>query len=391
MAIDSEVLAFKTEKSSERTNDPLAARSRQVIRVSAIGIATNVLLAAFKLVVGLVSNSIAIVLDAVNNLSDAASSIITIVGTHLAQRTADRDHPYGFGRVEYLTTIIIAALVLWAGVTSLVESAQRILHPEPASYTAVALVIIVVAVVAKFLLGTYVIGWGKKLGSASLVASGTDSKMDSILSASTVAAALVTLAFGVSIEAWVAAAISLFIVKAGFDILRETVGKLLGERVPTELSHQVKAAVASVPEVIGAYDLFLGDYGPDRLMGSIHVEVADSMTAAQIDTLTRAIQQQVFTQTGVLLHTVGVYSHNTTAPESQVLLGQLKAVVLTHPEVKELHGFYVDEKNKQLRADVVISYDAEGRQQLFSRLCREAQAAISGYEVSLTLDADISD
>lgn len=397
MAQDSEVLAFKTERvpaddaGTNRGSNPLADRSRQVVRVSAIGIATNVLLAAFKLVVGLISNSIAIVLDAVNNLSDAASSIITIVGTYLAQRSADHEHPYGFGRIEYLTTIIIAALVLWAGITSLVESVQRIVHPELSSYSALALLIIVVAVVVKFLLGTYVIQWGKKLSSDALVASGTDSKMDSILSASTVVAAVITILFGISIETWVGALISLVIIKAGFDILRETVGKLLGERVPAELSHQVKATVDALPEVIGAYDLFLGDYGPDRLMGSIHVEVADNMTAAQIDTLTRTIQQQVFAQTGVLLHTVGIYSHNTAAPESQAFLGQLKAVVMAHPEVKELHGFYLDEKNKRVRADVVISYKTEGRQQLFARLCREAQAALTGYEVSLTLDADISD
>lgn len=149
-------------------------RDKGIIKTGVVGIVVNVLLSAFKAAVGLLSNSIAIVLDAVNNISDAASSLITIVGTKLAGKRPDRKHPYGYGRVEYLTTIIVAVIVLWAGVTSLQESVGRIINPEEASYDAVTLIIVAVAVVTKIVLGLYTKRNGQKLNSGSLVASGTD-------------------------------------------------------------------------------------------------------------------------------------------------------------------------------------------------------------------------
>lgn len=365
-------------------------RERKVVRVSGIGIAANVVLAAFKAAVGFISGSIAIVLDAVNNLSDAASSLITIVGTKLASKQADREHPYGFGRIEYLMTIIIAALVLWAGATSLNESVRRILSPEPASYTASALLIVAVAVVVKLVLGRYVGKQGQALGSDSLVASGTDATMDAALSASTLAAAFVQIIWHVSIEAWVGALISVVIIKAGIDILRETVDKLLGERLDPDLSHTIKHEVESVDGVLGAYDLMLGDYGPERLMGSVHVEVQDTTTAAQIDKLTREIQKRVHSKTGVILHTVGVYSHNSCGDVSE-LEALITRTIKAHPEAKEVHGFYADMQNRTCRADIIISYDVANRSALYQRICKEVQAVAAPYKVELTLDADVSD
>ena len=184
-------------------------RDKGIIKTGIVGIVVNVLLSAFKAAVGLLSNSIAIVLDAVNNISDAASSLITIVGTKLAGKRPDRKHPYGYGRVEYLTTIIVAVIVLWAGVTSLQESVGRIINPEEASYDAVTLVIVAVAVVTKIVLGLYTKRNGQKLNSGSLVASGTDALMDSIISAATLLAAFIFIFTGVSLEAWLGVIISI--------------------------------------------------------------------------------------------------------------------------------------------------------------------------------------
>ena len=172
---------------------------------------------AAKAVVDVLSSSIAIVLDAVNNLSDALSSIITIVGTKLAGKAPTKKHPYGYGRIEYLTTVVIAVIVLTAGVTSLKESIEHIIHPETPDYSTVSIIIVSVAVVVKVLLGTYFKKRGKTLDSDSLVASGQDALMDSIISVSTVVAALVFVFFGVSLEAWLGVIISIFILKAGYD------------------------------------------------------------------------------------------------------------------------------------------------------------------------------
>lgn len=372
-----------------------ADRAGQVVRVSAVGIAANVLLAAFKAAVGLVSSSIAIVLDAVNNLSDAASSLITIIGTKLAAKGPDRAHPFGYGRIEYLTTVVIGVLILWAGATSLVESVRRIVSPEQPSYTVVSLAIVAVAVLVKILLGRYVTSKGKQLASDSLAASGTDALMDAALSASTLVAALITVFAHVSIEAWVGAIISAFIIKAGFDVLREAIGKMLGQRVDAEQAREVKRVVRSVPGVLGAYDLVLNDYGPERLSGSVHVEVADTMTAPQIDELERAISREVFERCGVLLHTVGIYSSNTSGKEAARMRKTIEDIAFAHPEVKEVHGFYLSEESKLLSFDVIISYDTshDDRERIYREIKDEAERACGaeGFRVDVTLDADISD
>ena len=151
-----------------------ANRDQVIIRTSIIGIIANVFLAGFKAAVGLVSNSIAVILDAVNNLSDALSSVITIVGTKLAGKKPDKKHPLGYGRIEYLSAMIVAAIVLYAGITSFVESVKKIIHPEEPDYSVVSLVIIGAAVVVKLLLGSYVKKKGKEVNSGSLIASGSD-------------------------------------------------------------------------------------------------------------------------------------------------------------------------------------------------------------------------
>ena len=151
-----------------------ADREKTIVRTSIIGILTNVLLAAFKAAVGIISNSIAVTLDAVNNLSDALSSVVTIIGAKLGAKAPDKKHPLGYGRIEYLSSMIVAAIVLYAGITSLVESVKKIIHPEAADYGTISLIIIAVAIVVKLVLGRYVKKQGEKVNSGALVASGKD-------------------------------------------------------------------------------------------------------------------------------------------------------------------------------------------------------------------------
>ena len=209
-------------------------RGQKIVRTSLIGVGTNILLAGFKAAVGLLSHSVAIVLDAVNNLSDALSSLITIAGTKIAARSPDREHPLGHGRVEYLSATIIAVIILYAGITSLVESVKKILHPETPDYSAVTLIVVGAAVIVKLLLGRYFRKVGAETASESLSASGSDAVFDAVISASTLVAAALFLIFGWQLEAWLAAAISLYIIKSGFGMLRETVSDLVGERVDSE-------------------------------------------------------------------------------------------------------------------------------------------------------------
>ena len=224
------------------------SREKTIIRTSIIGIIANVFLAGFKAAIGLLSNSIAITLDAVNNISDAGSSLITIVGAKLAGREPDKKHPFGYGRIEYLSAMIISVIVLYAGITSLVESVKQIIHPETPDYSVISLVIVAVAVVVKFFLGRYVKATGEKVNSDSLINSGEDARLDSVISASTLVAAVIFLAFGLSLEAWLGAIISLIIIKSGVEMLKETVSRILGENNDPELAKVIKQTVRSFPD-----------------------------------------------------------------------------------------------------------------------------------------------
>jgi cation diffusion facilitator family transporter len=366
-------------------------RDRGIVRASVVGIVANVLLTAVKAAVGLLSNSIAIVLDAVNSLSDAAASGITIVGTKLAGKQPDRKHPFGYGRIEYLTTIIIAVIVLWAGIESLQQSVGRIITPEPADYDTVTLIVVAIAVVAKIMLGLYTKRVGARLNSGALVASGADSMMDSIISAATLAAALIYLLCGLSLEAWLGAIIALIIIKAGVDMLREVLSKIIGERISPDTARSVKETVASVDGVLGAYDLMLDDYGPDKLWGSVHVEVPDTMSADQIDELTRRIQRKVYQRCDVILHTVGVYSQNTKGGVTAEIRAAVIAYADADPYILEVHGFYAEEDQHAARLDLVVSFDADDRHAVVAAAKEYLEKRYPGWSFEIALDSDISD
>ena len=377
-------------ESDEEKNES-EKRGRTIVRTSLIGIFANVLLAGFKAVVGAASGSVAIVMDAVNNLSDAASSIITIVGTKLAGRPADKKHPFGYGRMEYLSAMVISLIVLYAGITSLQESVKKIIHPQTPEYTAVTLVIVAVAVLVKIVLGRFVKATGKRVNSDSLVNSGQDAIMDSVISASTLAAAAIYLTTNVSLEAWLGAVISAVIIKSGIDMLRETLSEILGEEVSADLARKIKADVCSFPEVRGAYDLVLNNYGPDVYNGSIHVEVCDTLNADEIDSLTRAITAKVYQKEGVLLTAISVYSYNTKDPEVTQMRDKLVSILKENPNVLQVHGFYVEKEKKAMRFDMVVSFNEKDRGKLYQDMLRKAREAFPDYHVTAAMDTDFSE
>lgn len=367
------------------------SREGIIVRTSIIGIAANLFLAAFKAAVGILAGSIAVVLDAVNNLSDALSSLITIIGTKLASKKPDSKHPYGYGRIEYLSATIISVIVLYAGVTSLVESVKKIITPETPDYSVVSLIIIAAGVVVKILLGRYVKGVGEKVDSDSLVNSGEDATNDAVISSATLVAAVLFMMTGLSLEAYLAAVISVVIIKSGIEMLSDMISRMLGERVDSELSKEIKATVASVDGARGAYDLFLHDYGPDRMMGSVHVEVPDTMTADQLDVMTRTIEKRVFAKHHVALTAVGFYSHNTKDDESAKIYENIRRIVSEIDHVLQIHGFYCDLKEKTIRFDAVVDFKAPDRNAVWQQVCAAVLEAYPDYKLTVALDADTAD
>ena len=365
-------------------------REKVIVRTSIIGIAANVLLAAFKAVIGVLSNSIAITLDAVNNLSDALSSVITIIGAKLGAKLPDKKHPLGYGRIEYLSSMLVAAIVLYAGITSLVESVKKIIHPEAANYATVSLVIIAVAIVVKLILGRYVKRQGQKVNSGALIASGSDASFDAILSASVLASAIIYLVWGISLEAYVGVVISLVIIKAGIEMMIETLNDIIGQRGNAETSLRIREILTQEPEVRGAYDLTLFNYGPDKHYGSVHLELPDTMTVDEVDQLTRRAQARVLKETGVILTGIGVYSYNTSDDEAAQIRDTVQKTVMSHDWALQLHGFYADTEAKSMRFDVVLSFDVD-KADAVGIMSQEVQALYPDYHIMILPDVDVVD
>ncbi|MBQ1306594.1 MAG: cation transporter [Erysipelotrichaceae bacterium] len=373
----------------ENTGEVL--RSRKIIRTSIIGIAANVFLSALKAVIGLLSHSIAIVLDAVNNISDAASSLITIIGTRLADKKADRRHPFGYGRIEYLSAMLISMIVLYAGITSFIESVKKIIHPDIPDYSPASLLIIAAGVLVKLLLGNYVKKTGEAVNSDSLVNSGEDARMDALISVTTLIAAVIYLTAGISLEAWLGALISILIIKSGAEMVMTTVSHQLGEPADVKLAIALKKTVNEFPEVSGVYDLILHDYGPDNYNGSLHIEVKDTMTANEIDQLTREITAAVYAKHSVILSAISVYSLNTRNKEVVRIHDEVRKIVLSHEHVKQMHGFYLNLKDKAMRFDAVVSFDANDRNRVFQEAVASVKEAFPDYDVSANMDMDLNE
>lgn len=327
-------------------------RNKKIIQVSTVGIIANVLLAAFKAAVGLVAGAIAIVMDAVNNLSDALSSVITIVGTKLSERPADRKHPFGHGRVEYLTAIVIALIVTAAGVTSLVESVQKIITPSTPSYSTVTLVVIIVAIAVKLILGRYVKSEGKKLKSDALIASGADALFDALVTLATLVSAGIMLLWDLNLDGIIGTLISLVIIKAGVEMLASPIGELLGSRISPELVVQLKEKAMSFDGVSGAYDIIVNNYGPNVLIGSMHVSVPESMTARQIHLLTRTMTEAFYRDLGVIM-TFGVYAVYTGDTPMARLQNDVIRTANNYPGVMQTHAFYYYQDRNLITLDVV--------------------------------------
>ena len=366
-------------------------REKVVIKTSIISIISNIILAGFKAFVGLLSNSIAIISDAINNLSDVLSSVITILGTKLAGRAPDKEHPYGHGRIEYMTSMVVSAIVIYAGITAFIESIKKIIKPEAVDYSAITLIILIVGIIVKFILGIYVRKKGEDVNSDSLVASGSDAFNDAILSISVLASAVIYMLFNISLEAYVGVLVSIYIIKAGIELIRESVDNVIGVRVEGDLTRSIKKEILKNENIKGVYDLVLNDYGPDKYLGSVHIEVIDTLTVADIDKISRNITKTIMKKYDVILHTIGVYSINTEDKDVIKARDEITKIVFAHEGILEMHGFYLDEEEKSISFDIIIDFKIKNREEVYKEIYEEVKNKYPDYKFNITLDIDISD
>lgn len=365
-------------------------RSQQIIRTSIVGIIANVLLATFKATVGLLAHSVAIVMDAVNNLTDVFSSVVTIIGTRLSQRPADLKHPFGHGRIEYFSAIVISVIVLSAGITSLIESVIKIFHPTEPQYSTVTLIVIIVAIVVKLLLGRYVKARGEELKSDALIASGSDALFDAIITLSTLVSAGIMLIWNVSIDGILGVIISLVIVKAGIDMLTSPVNELLGARISSDLVKEIKQEILNHKEVHGVYDIILHNYGPDVLIGSLHVSVNDTMDAYQIHGLTRRISEEMYQRHHIVM-TVGIYAIATGEHKRTHLQNVVMNTLRKHSDILQIHGFYYFEDDKRLSVDVIPNDSVKDEAAFGRQLLNELKAVLPDEQITVVIDHNYSE
>lgn len=283
-------------KDYTNTKDP-QVRERYGKFAGIVGIISNVILCTMKIIVGLVSSSIAIVADGINNLADASSSIITLVGFKLAAQPEDKNHPYGHARIEYLTGLFISVLIIVLGLQLLRSSFDKVLHPDPLAFSYTTVIILAVAIIIKIWQASFNISIGKKISSVALMATGTDSRNDVIATSAVLLSVIIGKIFQIQLDGYMGCLVALFIIWSGVQLIRETSSPLLGEAPDEELVKAIEEKVLAHEGVLGIHDLVVHNYGPGKIFASIHIEVdakGDLMESHDmIDNIERAVKRDL--------------------------------------------------------------------------------------------------
>jgi cation diffusion facilitator family transporter len=365
-------------------------RIKSVIKVSIVGVLLNLLLVGLKAFVGAVSGSISIITDAVNNLSDSISSIVTIIGVVLAGKKPDKEHPYGHGKFEYVTALIIAVIIFGTGISLLVESVRKMIYPEVANFDLPMLIIIFAGILVKVFLSSYFTRRGKALKSDPLVASGKDALFDVIISTGTLVGALITFFFGFTIDGWIGLVISALVIKSAVEIATDSINNIVGTRTDSAFASEVKKLISKEKQVLGVYDLILHHYGPEKIIGSVHIEVEDDMTAREIHLLTRKIAETVFNKFGIIL-TIGIYATNTETTEYAKIKSDIKSLIKGYKTILQMHGFYVDSDKMQISFDLVFDFAEKDSSEIIKKIAGALEEKYPKYIVNIIEDKDFSD
>ena len=367
----------------------ITERDKRIVSVSGLGIGANLLLVVGKIIVGVIAHSVSIISDAVNNLTDALSSIVTMVGTRLSSKRPDKKHPFGHGRVEFITSSAIGMLIFVAGASAIYSSIRDLIAGSNPTYDVYSFVIIGLAIAIKVALGIFFRIQGKKTNSDALKASGVDALWDSVLSAGTLVGAGISYATGVHLEGYIGIVIGLFIIWTSIKVFRESISKIIGERTDPELVQNMMADIAAHPQVKGVYDLIINNYGIDRNVAGVHVEVADSLTARDIQQLEREIAFVCYQKYHTVM-TVGVYAENSETPYAREIRDKVYAITAKYPAIIQTHGFFLDEINHNVSVDIIIDFDEADSDRVYHEVKQEIEALLPDYQVVVVLDRDFT-
>jgi cation diffusion facilitator family transporter len=326
-------------KNNENVNDPTVRRAYGTL-CSVYGICLNILLFAGKYFAGVISGSVAIVADAFNNLSDAGSSVITLMGFAIAGKKPDLDHPYGHGRAEYLAGLVLSAIIVVMGFELGKTSLEKILHPEPMEVSLLPAIILIVSIAVKFYMSRYNKAVGKKINSAAMEATATDSLSDCIATSVVLLSMVIAWIFNVNVDGWAGLLVAAFIIFAGYSAMRDTLSPLLGKAPEPEIVQEIEALALSHPEIIGIHDLIMHDYGPGRGFVSLHAEVNGNGNIFELHDAVDQAERQIREKFGILatIHMDPIDCENKQLTELRHMVAEkIKEI---DPEIR-IHDFRV--------------------------------------------------
>ena len=348
-----------------------SSRQERIIRTSLIGILVNLLIAAVKIVIGTLASSIAIVSEGINNATDAGSSFLTYVGTKLSGKHPDEKHPFGYGRIEYLTGMVVGILILYAGISMLKESIDGILHPSD----------------MKVSMLMYTIKIGKSVESEVLLAVGEDGRNDSFFSGLTILSSVIFLFTGFSLDAYAGIVFSFVVIKSGVDALKNTASDLIGRSGKEELARQLYKEIRATDGVISAIDMMLHDYGPDRYSGSVNIEIDHKRSIGEVYEEIHRLQLRIMEEYHVTM-VFGIYAVDEDTSSVVDIRRYIGKFVRVNEHVKSFHALYLSKGTNTLYCDFIVDYalrDWEGLRKSFTDYMKKQYPE---YEISLTIETE---
>lgn len=350
-------LITKFIKDSDNINDS-KVREKYGTLSSFVGIACNIILFVFKLIVGTIANSISITSDAFNNLSDCATSIITLFGYKMAAKPADKEHPFGHGRMEYILSFILAIIILMVGYELVKNSVKELIDPSQINFSIVSTVVLVFSIILKIWMSKFNNKLGTKLNNSAMLATSKDSLNDVVATSATLFALIVSQFTTLPIDGMMGIVVSIFVLKSGFEIIKSTVDELLGQTPDPETVELIKKLIKEEPLVIGYHDLMVHNYGPGRHFGSAHIEVRSDVDFLVAHDAVDMIEKRVLEETGIML-SLHLDPINMDDEETKYYYDKVKGIVRSIEKETHLHDFRIvtGETHTNLIFDLVVPFN----------------------------------
>lgn len=383
-------LVKKFVKNYENTSDQTVRASYGTLG-ALTGMILNILLSLVKIIVGMLSGSIAVTADGLNNLSDAGGSVVALATVRLAQKPVDKDHPFGHGRVEYIGAMCVGALIVVFGVNLLKDSINGILHPEAPSFSVSSIVLLVLSILVKLWMSFFYKKLGKKTDNPTLIASGEDSLSDVLATIAVVISMILCIAFGWKLDGWFGLLVSLLVLKAGYSVLKDTVNRLLGGAPDVEKGKKIVDMLMAYPEILGVHDFVMHDYGPGRTMASIHAEVSAKSDIVEIHEVIDRAEKEISETLNIpiCIHMDPIVTGDEEASlyikELKAFLGQMNPPLAMH-DFRRVPG----EKQINLIFDVVLPVSVKENMvpDIRAKIIAKAKELDSRNECVITFDRD---